>query len=1217
MDKIHWKILLLGLLLGNDPGCNCKKNSSVQNDPSSAPISIGDSTDEKSEEKKLQSATSSGKSNASATIENKEIFQEKEKLLATDNTVDHSFIGPPKFCKEEQLFPVYSYKNFSGEVRNVSHQIMFPFQSDYFPSPIMIGWSQMVQRYSENYENLDVTLIKSAIEKNNIEHIENLIQAQPQLSSEIPPLLICYQISEKKFDAQLWDDLLEKFSFLADDCKKSYIFPELEKQFISLSIIEYAAFYGNLAAVQYFMKKLEILNVNDSGRNIDPLVHVLVVAVCGKQVNPIDQVRVFRYLLNQFRSKGIRIYGSFDPRFDSVVQMSLQAFHLINEIMETSNIDELDPKIAEKIFLWSDQVEKISNPFSLDTNIFTLLSWQIIKSSKKFRLDFKEGLENLYLYIRKKQKLNNGQLDPFIETIDCFYRKLIRMTIDWRFSNFINKDVHDQKNWISSFSVQGNRLKGIKNFQELEKSFLQFVKEKLKEKKFRKSLHLKIQQDAQEINDNFIHYNPNTSLLHKLLFLENGSLKDYFINELKKNSENIEVLKIILFRFLYFGECKEQYKKFSKILLSKPSFRIELIKKAICFSFVNNHFDVCLNKDKKMNLVSHLLDSINRSKEIRSYQELEESILRFIKEKLKEEELLSCFYQVHQNDAIGMNEMKMKEILAFGQGQSNILQNIIVRGADQLKSHFFEALQKNPKNMIHVEVQRIVLCYWLVFFDEMSKVKKEGCKNFLKKLFKKEKPSEIFEDFHAIQEIIKESNLEAILKAACLNLFKDPLVKSFDYDGSLKTTLAQIGNLELPEEFLFSMIENGHLDLLDELLEQKNSTEKEKLLRICLTWKQEIHQKEAQSRTAEDILDPDDSSLKASFNQTHKIYQSLEVLMNHKLNKDDLGKIQGEDQFFDEIFAWNFVQGFLKEEKVKKICDLKEKLQKKLPSWNFREAAQKHELWQEVSQCLANHGVSEEKIQELRNKLVQLPSWDSLRDQLFALMEYSLWGVKNDAAKRKEKIETLRALYEYFIKNALRNKKNSDFLEPFFELGKIYVRIMQKGLFLLFNQCSAKDQDAIERKAFQKLYLICKKGYLASLDLEERLPNLKTWEIQEKDSQELEERVDQFWRFFFVQQDFIGLNFLGESIEDSSEEPDEDGTLLKEKIYSVQPGDNRVIQMDFNLLNQLKGILGRKISPKDIQNNDLLNYFACIIQRNPDLRKFIIESEAFNYDSVE
>jgi len=31
MNKNHWKILLIGLLLGNDPGCNCKKTSPVQN----------------------------------------------------------------------------------------------------------------------------------------------------------------------------------------------------------------------------------------------------------------------------------------------------------------------------------------------------------------------------------------------------------------------------------------------------------------------------------------------------------------------------------------------------------------------------------------------------------------------------------------------------------------------------------------------------------------------------------------------------------------------------------------------------------------------------------------------------------------------------------------------------------------------------------------------------------------------------------------------------------------------------------------------------------------------------------------------------------------------------------------------------------------------------------------------------------------------------------
>jgi len=74
---------------------------------------------------------------------------------------------------------------------------------------------------------------------------------------------------------------------------------------------------------------------------------------------------------------------------------------------------------------------------------------------------------------------------------------------------------------------------------------------------------------------------------------------------------------------------------------------------------------------------------------------------------------------------------------------------------------------------------------------------------------------------------------------------------------------------------------------------------------------------------------------------------------------------------------------------------------------------------------------------------------------------------------------------------------------------------MQRGLFLLLTQYSVnnpnEDQDTLEEKAFLELYSICQKGYVASLELEDALPNLESWGIQKK----RKDRINQFWRLFF------------------------------------------------------------------------------------------------------
>jgi len=362
-----------------------------------------------------------------------------------------------------------------------------------------------------------------------------------------------------------------------------------------------------------------------------------------------------------------------------------------------------------------------------------------------------------------------------------------------------------------------------------------------------------------------------------------------------------------------------------------------------------------------------------------------------------------------------------------------------------------------------------------------------------------------------------------------------------------------------------------------------------------------------------ELAQPVDLQIKIEdWKRADEIYRSLDAFINNECKKDFSREIQGKDQFFDELFLWNFVQSFFKQEgwSDEKIHDLKVQLKEGLPSWNFYEAAQEGTQWESVFKCLVESGVNELKIQQLKDELIQQPSLEAVKDKLFVLLEYSLFSIENDAEKRKGKIENLKKLSEYLIKNALWNKKNSEFLKPLFHLRKIYVRIMQRGLFLLLTQYSVKDvnedQATPEGKAFIGLYSICQKGYEASLELEDALPDLETWGIQEKEGQELKDRINRFWRLFFVQPDFIGLNFLGESIEDT---PEKTESKLKEKIYSVRPGNYRGFQNDADLLEKLKKILGNEINKKgeEIEGNRILGYFARMIQSNPDLEKLIPE----------
>jgi len=73
-----------------------KKVSLVQNDPSLAPVSVGNKIDKKIQKKGLYLASSLSVSNtnASTTIQNKDVSQEKEELLTVDSISDENELSP-------------------------------------------------------------------------------------------------------------------------------------------------------------------------------------------------------------------------------------------------------------------------------------------------------------------------------------------------------------------------------------------------------------------------------------------------------------------------------------------------------------------------------------------------------------------------------------------------------------------------------------------------------------------------------------------------------------------------------------------------------------------------------------------------------------------------------------------------------------------------------------------------------------------------------------------------------------------------------------------------------------------------------------------------------------------------------------------------------------------------------------------------------------------
>jgi len=170
-----------------------------------------------------------------------------------------------------------------------------------------------VENHYARNQDLCTSILESAIKKENTEHIEGLIQKQPKLSSQVLPLLICDQTSKKKFDTELWDSLFEKSNSLKDDYMKLYKFHELEEP---LSVIGYATFYGNLGAVQYFLKKLGNLGRTFLGH--DPLRDLLLIAARGYQV------KIFQHLLNLAKSQKLEEEVEMNLlQSKSVVQMSI------------------------------------------------------------------------------------------------------------------------------------------------------------------------------------------------------------------------------------------------------------------------------------------------------------------------------------------------------------------------------------------------------------------------------------------------------------------------------------------------------------------------------------------------------------------------------------------------------------------------------------------------------------------------------------------------------------------------------------------------------------------------------------------------------------------------------------------------------------------------------------------------------------------------------
>src|SRR6185503_9520670 len=120
MNKNYLRILLIGLLLGNDPGCRCKNNSSVQNEDASAPVSMGDSTNEKWEEKKPHPFIP-------PIVSNKNITQPIKPFSSIQNTGNRIS------------------KRIAGEI-GVPEKKVFPVQNDHSLDSMSVGHKKMQEK---------------------------------------------------------------------------------------------------------------------------------------------------------------------------------------------------------------------------------------------------------------------------------------------------------------------------------------------------------------------------------------------------------------------------------------------------------------------------------------------------------------------------------------------------------------------------------------------------------------------------------------------------------------------------------------------------------------------------------------------------------------------------------------------------------------------------------------------------------------------------------------------------------------------------------------------------------------------------------------------------------------------------------------------------------------------------------------------------------------
>jgi len=473
-------------------------------------------------------------------------------------------------------------------------------------------------------------------------------------------------------------------------------------------------------------------------------------------------------------------------------------------------------------------------------------------------------------------------------------------------------------------------------------------------------------------------------------------------------------------------------------------------------------------------------------------------------------------------------------------------------------------------------------------------------------------------------EIWKEIT-EEFEKSQQKELFLGSTLRALLSDEGLKNDFKKMSDPEFQERFLSSVLEDCHFSLLNQSLFKKDL---DRSLKIWLNWAEKkdwmqesinvsvaayiLHNKSLDS--FKNLMDDRIKKLKLpieKWERAYEIYQSFEALISSELKKDTSGKIQGEELFLNETF---------------------------------------------------------------------LSSLEEVGDKLFLLMEYALFSIENNATQREKKIERLRILCEHFIEHfgknfLIKNKdsnKDSNFLKPIFEFVKIYVQMIQRGLFLLLSQYpvhnSDEDQDAVERKAFQELYWICKERGYFNPDFEMKLLDMGEWKPKnqnqghnvEKKEEVKAEEITQFWLFLMLENYFChsflrevkgnqlrpsneiqltsilkkryfekqknenrdnsewlkkteeeilelrnNENFKNESIELVWEKV-KNGILLKEKIYAVRPGSYQKFQIDSLEIEHLEKILSEKTSEEVMKNNEFfLSYFAHIMQNNPSLKKLI------------